>query len=337
MEEILKVSNLKISFQNSGENIDIIRDVNFSIKKGEILGLVGESGSGKSVTSMAVMGLLPPNVTKIKSGSILFKENDLLKAPKKELRKIRGNEIAMIFQDPMSTLDPAYKVGYQIEEMLLFHKKESKKGAKERAIELLQLVGIPSPEQRYNEYPHQLSGGMRQRVVIAIALACDPELIIADEPTTALDVTVQAEILDLLQELKEKINTSILLITHDMGVVAEMCDRVLVMYAGQIAEAATVEEIFDKPAHPYTLGLLQSTPKISETKERLYSIEGQVPSPKQMPKGCKFAPRCKFSTEKCQETEPSLEEVMHEHQVKCWHYTKVLAEGEVTTIDQYTS
>jgi len=324
MSDLLTVENLTVEFKNGSNSNKVVKDLSFHINQGETVGIVGESGCGKSVTSLAIMGLVPAPSGKVSSGKIIFNEENLLEKKQKALRKIRGKEIAMIFQDPMSTLDPAFKVGFQIDEVLKLHTNLNKKQIKNKSIELLKSVGISSPEQRYNQYPYELSGGMRQRVVIAMGLACNPKLLIADEPTTALDVTVQAQILDLMNKLKVQFNTSIMMITHDIGVVAETCNRVIVMYAGQIVEEANIGDLFDHAAHPYTQGLLKSVPKINSTNEILHSIPGNVPSPEEMPNGCRFYPRCPIATEKCRNQEPPLEKIEEKHKVRCWHKQKVL-------------
>ncbi|WP_066174895.1 ABC transporter ATP-binding protein [Bacillus marinisedimentorum] len=323
---LLEVQNLSIEFSNGKKTNRVVSNINFFIKNGETLGVVGESGCGKSVTSLAIMGLIPSPSGKIPEGKILFKDQNLVELSEKKLRAIRGKDISMIFQDPMSSLDPAFTIGYQLDEILKLHTNMSDEQVRAKSIHLLQSVGIPSAEERYRQYPHELSGGMRQRVVIAIALACSPNLLIADEPTTALDVTVQAQIMDLMKELKENMQTSIMLITHDIGVVAEMCDRVVVMYAGQIVEEASVVELFDTSAHPYTIGLLESVPKIGDDKSNLFSIPGNVPSPEEMPAGCRFHPRCQFATDKCISEEPGVEKINESHSVKCWHYKQVMNE-----------
>ncbi|HAS79658.1 MAG TPA: peptide ABC transporter ATP-binding protein, partial [Fusobacteriaceae bacterium] len=280
------------------------------------LGIVGESGSGKSITSMSIMGLLQyPGI--VKSGEIIFKGKDLLKKNKKEMRDVRGNEIAMVFQDPMTSLNPVYTVGDQIMEAIRKHQKVSKSEARKKAVEMLTLVGIPDPKKRIDAYPHEFSGGMRQRVMIAIALSCEPDLLIADEPSTALDVTIQAQILDLMKELKNKLNTSIILITHDLGVVADVCSRVLVMYGGLIMEEGKVEDIFYNPKHPYTVGLLKSIPKI-ENKERLVPIDGTPPDLLNPPKGCPFAARCEHAMNICMEEQPDFFECGEGHRSMCW-------------------
>jgi oligopeptide/dipeptide ABC transporter ATP-binding protein len=306
---LLEVKGLKTQFQTEDGKFLAVDDVNFSVEKGETLGIVGESGCGKSVTSLSVMRLIQ-NPGKIIAGEILMDGKDLLKISESEMRGLRGNKIAMIFQEPMTSLNPVYTCGNQIEETIRWHQKNlSKEEAKKKTVEMLRLVGIPAPEQRYSEYPHQLSGGMRQRVMIAMALSCHPQLLIADEPTTALDVTIQAQILDLMRTLKKELQASMILITHDLGVVAEMCDRVAVMYAGKIVEYGTVFDIFEKPQHPYTQGLLDSVPHFEFGKklERLKTIKGLVPSMMNLPRGCRFADRCPYVQGKCHEAMPPLE------------------------------
>ncbi|MEI4769084.1 ABC transporter ATP-binding protein [Psychrobacillus sp. FJAT-51614] len=315
---ILKVNNLQTHFTSDSGVVKAVDGVSFKVAKGETLGIVGESGSGKSVTSLSIMGLLKDTSGKIAGGEIFYEGKDLTKANENQMRKIRGNDIAMIFQEPMTSLNPVYKIGRQLEEAIILHLKFSKKQARKRAIEMLTAVGISRPEKIVHEYPHQLSGGMRQRVMISMAMACGPKVLIADEPTTALDVTIQAQILDLMRNLTKLSNTAILLITHDLGVVAEMCDRVVVMYAGRAVEESDVHSIFKNPKHPYTQGLLESIPKIGVRVERLQSIPGNVPIPSNMPEGCKFAPRCKFAMDICWEEEPEFKEVSFQHFSKCW-------------------
>lgn len=315
---ILEVKNLQTYFFTDESVVKAVDGVELQVREGETLGIVGESGCGKSVTSLSVMQLLGNTPGKIVNGSILFKGEDLTKKTENQMRKIRGNEIAMIFQEPMTSLNPVFKIGEQIEEAIRLHLKFEKKEAKQRALKMLKLVGIPRAESILNEYPHQLSGGMRQRVMIAMAMSCEPTLLIADEPTTALDVTIQAQILDLMRKLKKEKNTSIMLITHDLGVVAEMCDRVIVMYAGKVVEEADVYTIFANPKHPYTKGLLNSVPKMGVNKNRLDSIPGNVPIPQNMPMGCKFAERCRFKIEKCLHAEPPLFSITESHKSRCW-------------------
>ncbi|MGG1573531.1 ABC transporter ATP-binding protein [Fictibacillus sp. NRS-1165] len=293
----------------------------------ETVCIVGESGSGKSVTSLAIMGLLS-DTGRVERGAIELNDEDLLAKSKKELRKIRGNDIAMIFQEPMTSLNPVFTVGDQIAESFKYHWGLKKKEALAKAVEFLKLVGIPSPEQRINEYPHQLSGGMRQRVMIAMALTCSPKLLIADEPTTALDVTIQAQVLELMKDLKKRMGMSILLITHDLGVVADMADRVVVMYAGKVVEEAGVWDIFEKPYHPYTLGLLEAMPSLEGVPGRLQTIKGTIPNPQNKPTGCNFHPRCPFATDLCRQKEPSVEDTGRNRRVACWHY-KSLPQREV--------
>ncbi|MFS8112279.1 ABC transporter ATP-binding protein [Rhizobium jaguaris] len=313
---ILDISDLRIVFQTDTRTVTAVDGVSFSVKKGRTLAIVGESGSGKSVTSLAVMRLLPEHAARI-SGSVNFDGQQLLDQTKSAMRHLRGNRLAMIFQEPMTSLNPSYTIGEQINEVILRHRRMSKKEATERAIAMLKLVRIPSPETRYHQYPHNLSGGMRQRVMIAMALACDPELLIADEPTTALDVTIQAQVLELMRELQQKTGTAIILITHDLGVVAESCDDVIVMYAGQVVEQCSVEQLFTFPQHPYTVGLLGSLPRLDERRERLVAITGTVPDMANPPSGCRFQARCPFRVEKCAEM-PALMEISAGHFSRCW-------------------
>lgn len=319
MAHLLEVKNLEVNFKTYGGEVQAVRDVSFHVDKGEIVAIVGESGSGKSVTVQSIMGLIPTPPGKIKNGEILFQDQNLLKLSKRKLQKIKGSKISMVFQDPMTSLNPTMKIGKQIEEGLIVHQNLGKAEAKKRAIEMIRLVGIPNPEERYNQYPHEFSGGMRQRAMIAIALACNPELLIADEPTTALDVTIQAQVLDLMKDLREKMNMAIILITHDLGVVAETAERVIVMYAGMMVESGTVDELFENPKHPYTWGLMESIPDHeAEHKSRLIPIEGSPPDLFSPPKGCPFAPRCKYAMEICLEEMPPAFEVGKEHSAKCW-------------------
>ncbi|TCS83075.1 ABC transporter ATP-binding protein [Tepidibacillus fermentans] len=314
---LLEVKQLKTYFYTEDGVFSAVNDVSFVLKPGETLGIVGESGSGKSVTSLSIMGLIPKGNGKVE-GSITYQGKEIINLPEKEMRKLRGNEIAMIFQEPMTSLNPVFTIGNQMIESIRLHTSLSKREAKDKAIEMLKLVGIPRAEEIMNEYPHQLSGGMRQRVMIAMAMSCTPSILIADEPTTALDVTIQAQILDLMRKLKQDYHTSILLITHDLGVVAEMCDRVIVMYAGKVVEEADVRTIFYEPKHPYTKGLIRSTPQLKGSKQRLYSIPGNVPSIKEMPSGCSFAPRCEYATELCHQKAPELITVGQNHKSRCW-------------------
>ena len=305
---LLEVENLQTEFRVKRGTVKAVNNVSFGVEKGEILAIVGESGSGKSVTSLSVMGLIrePGKVT---GGKIVFDGENLVGKSNKEMNSIRGDKISMIFQEPMTSLNPVYKIGDQIMESILIHTDLSKAEARETAIKMLDLVGIPSPEQRMEDYPHQMSGGMRQRVMIAMALSCNPQLLIADEPTTALDVTIQAQILELIDKLRNKIGMAVLLITHDLGVVAETADRVVVMYCGKIVEQADVKDIFTDPLHPYTKGLLASIPRLEEDRDRLYMIKGMVPDPTELPKGCSFADRCENCMEKCKEHMPALVDV----------------------------
>jgi peptide/nickel transport system ATP-binding protein len=319
-ETILEVDNLQTVFSKDKKKIKILNDIKFSIKKGEILGLVGESGCGKSLTSLSIMRLFHGTTGEISGGAIRFKNKDITKLSESEMRKVRGKQIAMIFQEPMTSLNPAMKIGEQLMEPIRLHLGISGTKAREHAINMLKKVGIPRSEEIINEYPHQQSGGMRQRVMIAIAMSCNPELLIADEPTTALDVTIQAQILELMKNLQHEENMSMLLITHDLGVVAEMCDRVVVMYAGRVVEEASVTDLFDDPKHPYTKGLIGSVPKIGQKKDRLDSIKGRVPDPSNMPTGCKFAPRCAQALTKCIDNEPGVTMFENGRLCSCWLY-----------------
>jgi oligopeptide transport system ATP-binding protein len=316
---LLEVKNLSISFQTYVGKVHAVRNVSFSVEKGETVAIVGESGCGKSVTAQALMGLIPQPPGVIDQGEIFFDGEELLSKSKKEMEGIRGNKIGMIFQDPMTSLNPTMRIGRQIMEGLIKHQSLSKNEAQKRAIELLKLVGISDPEKRITQFPHEFSGGMRQRVVIAIALACNPKLLIADEPTTALDVTIQAQILDLMQEIQKKMGTSIILITHDLGIVAGMCDRVIVMYGGQIMESGSVEQIYGTSRHPYTWGLLRSIPRLDMEKEKkLVPIFGTPPNLLNPPKGCPFCARCEFAMQICKDNCPPLENLDEKHQVACW-------------------
>ncbi|BDH63061.1 peptide ABC transporter ATP-binding protein [Lysinibacillus sp. PLM2] len=318
---LLEVKDLETTFFTSEGKVPAVDKINFQVFDGEILGIVGESGCGKSVTSLSIMGLVPSPPGKITSGEIYFNKVDLTKLSERKMRKVRGNDIAMIFQEPMTSLNPLYTIGNQLIEAILLHNKRwSKKEAKSKAIEMMKLVGLPRPEELMKDYPHQLSGGMRQRVMIAMALVCNPKLLIADEPTTALDVTIQAQILKLIKELNDRLQMAVLLITHDLGVVAKTCHRVIVMYAGQIVEEATVHEIFKNPQHPYTLGLIKSVPDMRYKKDTLYSIPGNVPKPGSIEVGCRFASRCEFAMERCANENPALYEVSAEsnHRARCF-------------------
>ncbi|WP_422486899.1 ABC transporter ATP-binding protein [Gudongella sp. DL1XJH-153] len=318
-DNLLKINSLKTYFYTDEGVVRAIDDVSFSLKKGETLGIVGESGSGKSQTALSIMRLLE-NPGKVVGGEILFEDKNLLKLSKKEMRKIRGNDIAMIFQEPMTSLNPVYTVGNQIIENIRLHQKLNRKDSREKALEMLKLVNIPAPEKRIDEYPHQLSGGMKQRVMIAMALSCNPKLLICDEPTTALDVTIQAQILDLINQLKDRINASIILITHDLGVVSEVSTNVLVMYAGKAMEYGTVQEIFKNPLHPYTEALIKSIPVIGSHQQRLNVIKGMVPSLQNRPDGCLFEPRCEYAKEICKTSMPEISNIQGQ-QVRCWKYT----------------
>jgi oligopeptide/dipeptide ABC transporter ATP-binding protein len=317
MEPLLRIKNLAVQFHTQEGIHQAVRGLSLTLGTGETLGLVGESGSGKSVTALALMRLIPNPPGKILEGNIIFGDRDLLTLSEGEVRRIRGNEIAMIFQEPMTSLNPIHTCGKQIMEPLRIHKGFGEKDAKARALELLNMVGIPNPQQRLREYPHQLSGGMRQRVMIAMSLACKPALLIADEPTTALDVTIQAQILELMKALRQETGSAIILITHDLGVVAEMCSQVAVMYAGQIVEVCSVADLFSQPLHPYSEGLLYSIPDITKPKQRLCAIDGAVPNPFDMPPGCAFAPRCQKARQDCREQVPPLIEVERNRLVRC--------------------
>jgi peptide/nickel transport system ATP-binding protein len=316
-EPLLEIASLEVIFHGDrGGTTHAVDGLDLSIRRGQTLGLVGESGCGKSVTALAVMGLLPKTSAEV-SGRIRFDGAELLALPDRDMRNLRGDRLAMIFQEPMTSLNPSLSIGEQIAESMIRHRGLSRAEARARSIELLQLVKIPSPEQRVDDYPHRLSGGMRQRAMIALALACDPQLLIADEPTTALDVTIQAQILALLRELKASIGIAIILITHDLGVVAEICDHVAVMYAGEIVEYAPVEALFAAPQHPYTIGLLGSIPRLDAKTDELAAIEGTVPSMAETPAGCRFAPRCPFVRERCTQASPPLVEVGPNHRSRC--------------------
>jgi peptide/nickel transport system ATP-binding protein len=320
---VLEVEDLRTYFDTRDGVVKAVDGVSFALRPGEVLGIVGESGCGKSVTSLSIMRLLPSPPARFASGAIRYKGKDLLRLSEREMRHIRGNEISMIFQDPMTSLNPVLTIGEQLTEAISLHQHLGKREALERAVEMLRLVHIPEPHRRVQEFPHQLSGGMRQRVMIAMALSCNPSVLIADEPTTALDVTIQAQILALMEELRDKLNTAIILITHDLGVVAETADRVLVMYAGRKVEEADVFELFERPLHPYTRGLMSSIPQLAETEGkprlRLTEIPGIVPSLDRLPPGCTFAERCAFATERCRADYPQLEAKKPGHYAACWH------------------
>ena len=316
-EVLLKVTDLATHFRTEEGVVKAVDGVDFEVRKGELLGIVGESGCGKSMTSMSILRLVPQPQGKIVRGNIVFEDKDLLKLSEEEMRKIRGNKIALISQDPMTSLNPVLTVGEQIIEAIRLHQGLGKKAAKEKAIEMLAKVGIPSPRERVDEYPHQFSGGMRQRVIIAMALSCEPKLLLADEPTTALDVTIQAQILDLMLEIKEKFQAGIMLITHDLGVVAQMCDWVAVMYAGKIVESTDVYTLFNNPSHPYTRGLLKSIPRLDDEKEELEPIKGQPPNLSKIPPGCSFSPRCPEGQNICTQQEPNLIKVAEKQWSRC--------------------
>mgnify|MGYP002795850333 CR=1 FL=1 len=315
---ILEVKDLCVEFRTAEGTVQAVDHLSYVLHKGEKLGIVGESGSGKSVSSLGMMQLIPNPPGQITGGEILYLGRDLVKTSERDMQKIRGNEISMIFQEPMTSLNPVMKIGDQITECILMHNNISKQEAWDKAVEMLKLTGVPRVERMMKEYPFQLSGGQRQRVMIAMALVCKPKILIADEPTTALDVTIQARILDLMENLKQKTGTSILFITHDLGVVAEVCDDVVVMYSGRVVEKGDVRSIFASPSHPYTKGLLASIPKLGECAEELESIPGNVPNPKYMPQGCKFAPRCSCAFDKCREEEPGFYDVGEGHMSRCW-------------------
>ena len=315
---ILEIKNLHTYFYTDSGVIKSVDGVDIELREGTTLGIVGESGSGKSVTALSVMGLLMGTTGKVAEGEILFEGRDLTKLDDEERRKMRGEKISMIFQEPMTSLNPVMKIGDQITECILMHNNISKQEAWDKAVEMLKLTGVPRVERMMKEYPFQLSGGQRQRVMIAMALVCKPKILIADEPTTALDVTIQAQILNLMENLKQKTGTSILFITHDLGVVAEVCDDVVVMYSGRVVEKGDARSIFASPSHPYTRGLLASIPKLGECAEELESIPGNVPNPKYMPQGCKFAPRCSCAFDKCREEEPGFYDVGEGHMSRCW-------------------
>jgi len=319
---IIEIKNLRTYFKTDDGIARAVDDVSFSVYPGETLGIVGESGCGKSVTSLSMMKLIPQPPGYFAGGEILYRGRNVLDIPERDMREIRGNKIAMIFQEPMTALNPVFTIGNQIEEAIIVHQGLNAKDAREKTIEMLKLVSIPSPEQRVDDYPHQLSGGMRQRIMIAMALSCDPEVLIADEPTTALDVTIQAQILGLIQKLQKELNLAVIMITHDLGVIAGICDRVIVMYAGQIVEIGSVHDIFKNPQHPYTKGLLASIPKMGKNgdTQTLYNIKGMVPSATEFPEGCHFNPRCELVTDKCRVENPELELVdsYSKHKVRCW-------------------
>lgn len=323
-QTLLEVKHLKTHFHTDRGKVTAVNDVSFTMDKGEIVGIVGESGCGKSVMSQSITRLLDHTDAISYEGQVIFDQQDLFKLSPAKMRAIRGDDISIIFQDPLTSLNPVYTIGNQLEEVIRLHQKKSKKEARQKAVEMLRLTGIPAPEQRVHEYPHQLSGGMQQRVMIAMALACEPKLLIADEPTTALDVTIQAQILDLIVELNRKLGMGVLFITHDLGVVAEICTSVKVMYLGQIVEEAQTEHLFQRPLHPYTQGLIKSIPRLNGSRnEKLHVIEGTVPSLTNIPLGCSFAARCPFADDKCRSQQPVMEQAADGHRVKCWHYKEI--------------
>ncbi|MED3931379.1 ABC transporter ATP-binding protein [Priestia megaterium] len=331
MEKMIQIKNLHVQFSTYGGRVQAVRGVSFDLHKGETLAIVGESGCGKSVTSQSIMRLIPTPPGRITSGSILFKGQDLTKLSEKKMRDIRGADISMVFQDPMTALNPTLRVGEQIAENIMQHENISKEKAKEKAFEMLELVGIPNPKERLKQYPHEFSGGMRQRIVIAMALVCNPEVLIADEPTTALDVTIQAQILELFKDIQQKTDVSIVLITHDLGVVAQVADRVAVMYAGKIVEIGTRRDIFYTPQHPYTKGLLRSVPRLDLYENELVPIAGSPPDLFAPPSGCSFAPRCPYVMEVCDRMYPASTKLKESHQVHCWLQDE-RAQKFVTTI-----
>ncbi len=323
---LLEIKNLSLSFPSQAGEVEVLGNVNLRIGKGEIVGVVGESGCGKTLTALSVMGLLPSPPAKINSGEVTYRGKNLLSLTERELRDYRGNKISMIFQEPMSSLNPVYTIGDQIGEVIRVHENVSREEEKKRVLFLLDTVGIPSPSDRYSSYPHELSGGMCQRVMIAMALACNPELLIADEPTTALDVTIQAGILSLIKSLRDKFSMAVMFISHDLGVISNIADRVYVLYAGKVVEEATVEQLFSAPAHPYTIGLINSIPGRSSGEE-LNSIKGAIPSPGEFPKGCRFNNRCEYVEEKCFESQPRLYSISDSHASACFRYDMFLKNG----------
>lgn len=314
-QEILSIRDLVVQYTSGGDVVEAVNGISFSIREGETLGLVGETGAGKTTVAKSIMRVLPDPPAKLKNGEILFRGENILEIKEYAMRKIRGKKISMIFQDPMTALNPVFPIGDQIAEVIQIHEHISPREASRKAIEMLEMVGIPG--ERYGEYPHQFSGGMKQRVVIAMALACSPQLLIADEPTTALDVTIQAQVLEMMLELKKKFNTAMILITHDLGIVAQMCEKVAIIYAGEIVEMGTAEDIFDRPLHPYTTGLFDALPSMVQEQERLRPIHGLVPDPTNLPQGCKFHTRCPYATEQCKTGIPPLTEVTPGHFTRC--------------------
>lgn len=330
MDHLLEAQQLKTHFYTERGKVTAVDGISFHVGVGEIVGVVGESGCGKSVTVQSILRLFDEKDSVQYDGDIVFKGKSLLQLPMPDMQMIRGNEISMIFQDPLSSLNPVYTIGYQIMESIRLHQKLPERQAREKAIDMLRLTGIPAPEKRVDEYPHELSGGMRQRAMIAMALACEPDLLIADEPTTALDVTIQAQILDLIVSLNKRLQMGVLLITHDLGVVAEVCSRVVVMYLGQIVEEADVESLFSTPLHPYTQGLMQSIPLLDgDRSQKLHVIEGTVPSLHNVPPGCRFAPRCAYADALCREEMPELQHHGDNQKVRCWHYKRIAERGGI--------
>ncbi|MGM9520971.1 MAG: ABC transporter ATP-binding protein [Oscillospiraceae bacterium] len=319
-KKFLEIKDLEVQYVTRDETVYAVNKVSLSMEKGSTLGLVGETGAGKTTIARAILGILPVPPAEVKQGEILLDGEDILKMDDAALRNIRGNKISMIFQDPMTALNPVMTVGRQIEEVIEIHENLGKAESRQRAEEMLEMVGIPA--ERYIEYPHQFSGGMKQRVVIAMALACNPDLLLADEPTTALDVTIQAQVLDLMKELNKKKSTSTILITHDLGVVAGMCDHVAVIYAGEIVESGTLEDVFDHPTHPYTIGLFNAIPKLDGDEEFLHPVNGQPPNPANLPTGCKFHPRCEYCTKECETTEVGLTEITPGHFCRCMNLNR---------------
>ena len=325
---LLNIENLTIEFNTQDGIVKAVNKLSYSLKEGETLGIVGESGSGKSVSSLGIIKLIPNPPGKVVEGRILFQGKNLTLLAEKEMRKIRGNEISMIFQEPMTSLNPIMTCGRQIAESLILHRNMKKKEALAKAVDLMKSVGIADPQRRAGEYPHQMSGGMRQRIMIAMALACKPKLLICDEPTTALDVTIQAQILDLIRKLNKETGTAVIMITHDLGVVCELCERVMVMYTGKIMEQARAEQLFANPLHPYTEGLLKAIPKIEKERTPLYNIDGTVPNPMEHIEGCSFWPRCKYALDKCRTSAPPLFSLVDDRYVACWKYENQTTQAE---------
>ncbi|MFW5800684.1 MAG: ABC transporter ATP-binding protein [Spirochaeta sp.] len=332
MSNLLEIRNLQTSFNTEAGKVRAVDSVSFDIRPGEVVGLVGESGCGKTAVSLSILGLLPTPPASIDGGEIIFESQDLLQMSSNQIRRIRGNDIAMIFQEPMTSLNPVYTIGNQLIEVIQLHQGLSPEASRTRAIEMLRLVGIPRADEVIDEYPHRFSGGMRQRAMIAMALSCDPKLLIADEPTTALDVTIQAQILELMRELKDRIGTAILFITHDLSVIAEMADHVVVMYAGKMVEKADVHTLFKEPRHPYTQGLIRSRPTIEKEQSRLMYIPGNVPNPLHMPGGCPFHPRCPHAMQVCVHSMPGHTQIHTDHQVRCWLHHQGLTKAEKRTL-----